>query len=432
MKNISAQIRIGNVSVGAVAWIEKDQLAAFEFAPEYIKNGADLAPITMPLRRSSGKIYTFPELRNLSTFKGLPGLLADLLPDKYGNALVQAWLATQGRSPQDLNPIETLCFIGKRGMGALEIEPSSYPEAAPSGKLELNSLIQIAGKILSDRENFQAYLNPTEQKALSNILKIGTSAGGARPKAIIAYNPNTHEIRSGQVQAPEGFTHWLIKFDGVSEEQFGASTGYGRVEMAYYKMAVDAGIHMMESRLFEENGRAHFMTRRFDRDENGDKIHMQSLCALRHFDFNLTGYFAYEQIFETMRMLGLPYPDAEQLFIRMVFNVLARNCDDHTKNFAFLMNASGTWRLSPGYDICYAYRPGSIWVSKHSLSVNGKREYIKKNDMMEVARQMNIKKAEQIYARVENSVQKWNLFAEEFQVENTLRDLIQKNLNVPA
>jgi serine/threonine-protein kinase HipA len=351
-----------------------------------------------------------------------------MLPDKYGNQLINTWLIQNGRQANSLNPVEQLCFIGKRGVGALEIRPSLRQDSGKATHLEIDSLVNIAGKILNSRADFQADLSSEEQSALSDILKIGTSAGGARAKAVIAFNPKTGEVKSGQVKAPAGFSYWIIKFDGVHDSQFGASAGYGRVEMAYYRMALAAGIEMSECRLLEENGRAHFMTRRFDRLDTGQKIHMQSLCGLRHFDFNQVGYYSYEQVFETMRILRLPYPEAEQLFLRMVFNVLARNCDDHTKNFAFLMDQTGKWSLSPAYDICYAYRPGSLWVSAQSLMVNGKRENISDADFLEVARQMNIKKPEEKIESVKAAVRRWIEFANEVSVEDRLRDAIQQTL----
>lgn len=425
----NALIKLWGHTAGAVAWSENEQIARFEFEPEFLNGIWDIAPLMMPLDVSRGRIYEFPENgRRDSSFRGLPGLLADMLPDKYGNALINAWLVTQGRPSNELNPVETLCFIGSRGIGALEIQPALSSEAKKTSSLELDGLISVANKILDTRQNFQTSLSKDEQIALSDILQIGTSAGGARAKAIIAFNEKTLEVRSGQVTAPNGFGYWIIKFDGVEDSQFGASRGYGRVEMAYHLMAKEAGIEMSECRLLEEHGRAHFMTRRFDRDEAGNKIHMQSLYALRHFDFNMVGYFAYEQLFETMRMLRLPYPEAEQMFIRMVFNVLARNCDDHTKNFAFLMDKDGKWSLSPAFDICHAYRPGSTWVSSQSMTVNGKREGIGHADFMEVARRMNIKQAGHLIERVSKAVNNWNHFAEEVKVDGKLRDAIKKTL----
>ncbi|WP_075350932.1 type II toxin-antitoxin system HipA family toxin [Algoriphagus marinus] len=431
---VAAEIWIWDQLAGAILWDESKQLGSFEFDQKFLRSGLDISPIKMPLT-GGNRIYSFPELRPtrgeaFDTFKGLPGLLADMLPDKYGNQLINTWLVQNGRAADSLNPVEQLCFIGKRGVGALEIRPTLREETVKASTLEIDSLVGIANKILNSREGFQANLTGEEQSALSDILKIGTSAGGARAKAVIAFNPKTGEVKSGQVKAPAGFSYWIIKFDGVHDSQFGATMGYGRVEMAYHLMAKAAGIRMNECRLFEENGRAHFMTKRFDRLDNGQKIHMQSLCGIRHFDFNQVGFYSYEQVFETMRMLRLPYPEAEELFVRMVFNVLARNCDDHTKNFAFLMDQNGKWSLSPAYDICYAYRPGSVWVSSQSLMVNGKRENIGDADFLEVARQMNIKKPEEKIEQVRSAVRRWVEFAEEVGVDPALRDGIKGTLLV--
>jgi serine/threonine-protein kinase HipA len=431
---VAAEIWIWDQLCGAILWDESKQLGSFEFDQKFLRSGLDISPIKIPLG-GGNQIYSFPELRStrgaaFDTFKGLPGLLADMLPDKYGNQLINTWLVQNGRPADSLNPVEQLCFIGKRGVGALEIRPTLREEIAKASTLEIDSLVGIANKILNSREGFQANLTGEEQSALSDILKIGTSAGGARAKAVIAFNPKTGEVKSGQVKAPKGFSYWIIKFDGVHDSQFGATMGYGRVEMAYYLMAKAAGIRMSECRLLEENGRAHFMTKRFDRMDNGQKIHMQSLCGIRHFDFNQVGFYSYEQVFETMRMLRLPYPEAEELFVRMVFNVLARNCDDHTKNFAFLMDQDGKWSLSPAYDICYAYRPGSIWVSSQSLMVNGKRENISDADFLEVARKMNIKKEVEKIAQVRSAVGRWVEFAEEVGVEPVLQNGIKMNILV--
>ncbi|MES2761615.1 MAG: type II toxin-antitoxin system HipA family toxin [Bacteroidota bacterium] len=426
----TAFIHIWDQRVGAIAWDSDTGVGSFEYDSSFFKNKWDLAPVKMPIEQANKRIYTFNDLRDLKTFRGLPGLLADVLPDKYGNALINAWLTRNGRASDSLNPVETLCFIGQRGMGALEFEPVTQKTSSTSGKLEMNDLVDIAGKILSGREDFSTNLDPNEEKALLDILKIGTSAGGARAKAVIAYNPKTNEVRSGQADAPKGFTHWLIKFDGVEDKQFGASKGYGRVEMAYYLMAKDAGIEMTECRLFEEHERAHFMTRRFDRAEGNEKIHVQSFCAMQHYDFTELNAYSYEQLFETMRMLGLPYPQAEQLYRRMVFNVMARNCDDHTKNFSFIMDKTGVWKLSPAYDICHAYRPASEWVSQHVLSINGKRKNITKTDLLEVAKQMNVKKAESIITHIAGIVSNWNSYADEVQVEKKLKTAIQKTLIV--
>jgi serine/threonine-protein kinase HipA len=428
----TAFVKIWGQTVGAVAWDEEQGLASFEYEPKFKSNNIDLAPIKMPIK-SNQSIFSFPELRSsknseFDTFKGLPGLLADVLPDKYGNQLINIWLAQNGRPENSMNPIEQLCFIGTRGMGALEFEPTQLKSAKKSFQVEINSLVDIAQRILNKREVFETNLNEDEQRAVMEILKIGTSAGGARPKAIIAYNKKTGQVRSGQTNSTKGFEHWLIKLDGVSDAQFGESKGYGRIEMAYYNMAKDCGVNMMESELLEENGRAHFMTKRFDREKGSIKHHIQTFCAIQHYDFNEVKSYSYEQLFQTMRILRLPYPDAEQMYRRMVFNVIARNCDDHTKNFAFRLREGANWELSPAYDICHAYRPDSIWVSQHALSINGKRKGIKKDDLINFAKAMNIKKSANIISEINTKVQNWNSYADKVNVNKKQRDSIRETL----
>ncbi len=429
---ISAEIKLWGESVGAVLWDSQRELAGFQYTHDFLSRGWEIAPLKMPLRYGD-RIYSFPELRagpteQEPTFRGLPGLVSDSLPDRYGNQLIKAWLARQGRPESSVNPVELLCFIGSRGMGALQYEPSVFKTREQASKIELENLVEVSRKILSERENFEVNLKKEEETAMRDILKIGTSAGGARPKAIIAFNEKTGQVRSGQTNAPAGFRHWIIKLDAVSDAQFGKTTGYGRVEMAYYNMARNCGIEMMQSRLLEENDRAHFMTQRFDREGNHTRHHIQTFCALQHFDLKDIRSYSYEQLFQTMRLLRLPYPQADQLYRRMVFNVLARNCDDHTKNFAFLMKQEQSWQLAPAYDICHAYRPGSAWVAHHALSINGKRTNITQHDLLEVARSMNIKGPEQIISEVDEAVSRWNEFAEEVRVETTLRDTIGKTL----
>ncbi len=422
----TAFINIWGNLVGAIAWNSASGTASFEFDPSFKLKGWDISPIKMPIANQNA-IFSFPELRNINTFKGLPGLLADVLPDKYGNAIINAWLQKNNRPSNSLNPVEILCFIGNRGMGALEFSPNHPKPDDKDFELEINSLVQIAEKILQDRQDFKSELTIEDEKKLVDMLKIGTSAGGARAKAVIAFNPKTKQVRSGQADIPKGFEHWLIKFDGVTDTQFGASSGYGRVEMAYYLMAKQAGIVMEDCQLFEEHGRAHFMTKRFDRQGN-EKLHMQSFCGLQHYDFNEVGLNSYEQLFETMRLLGLPYSDAQQLFMRMVFNVMARNCDDHTKNFAFLMDKMGVWRLSPAFDVCHAYRPNSPWVSQHALSIEGKRTDFEIKDFMSIADKMNIKKPMQLIEQVKAAVADWQKFANEVEVEKELAKAIERTL----
>lgn len=428
----TAFVKIWGELVGAIAWDQDQQLGSFEYDNKFISKNWDLAPIKMPVN-SSQTIFSFPGLRpnrnsEFNTFKGLPGLLADVLPDKYGNQLIEIWLAQQGRPADGMNPVEMLCFIGERGMGALEFEPMQLKASKKAFKVEMQSLVDIAQKMISNREDFSTNLQENEEQAIKEIITIGTSAGGARPKAVIAYNEETGEVRSGQTNAPKGFEHWLIKLDGVSDVQVGESKGYGRIEMAYYKMAIACGIEMMESKLFKENGRAHFMTKRFDREGSSTKHHIQTWCAMNHFDFNEVTGFSYEQLFQTMRELKLSYQAATQLFRRMVFNVIAKNCDDHTKNFSFLLKKDEQWVLSPAYDVCYAYRPGSIWVSQHALSINGKRKGILKEDLIAFAEAMNIKKAEAIIDEINTIVNSWSRFAKEQNVPYNKANEIGKTL----
>lgn len=427
-----AEVHIWGKLVGAIAWDDTRGYATFEYDEGFKRLDWDLAPLKMPVANPKS-LYSFPELREkehieYDTFKGLPGLIADALPDKYGNQLMNIWLAQQGRPQDSMNPIEMLCFMGRRGMGALEFLPTAMKENKRTFSVEMDGLVNIAQRMLSKREDFVTNLQKDEEKAMMDILKIGTSAGGARPKAVIAYNPKTGEVKSGQTAVPKGFEHWLIKLDGVSDVQLGASKGYGRVEMAYYYMATACGIHMMPSRLLEENNRAHFMTKRYDREEGNIKHHVQTFCALKHFDFNLVNSFSYEQLFQAMRELRLDYQDAEQMFRRMVFNVLARNCDDHTKNFGFLLKQGGKWELAPAYDICHAYRPNSQWVSQHALNLNGKRKDHTKEDLLVIGAAIKCKKANEIIDQIQETVNQWDYFAKQVNVAPALREAIKRTL----
>jgi len=424
----TAFVKIWGVLAGAVAWDERTGIATFEYDSDFKKMKWDLSPLKMPIQ-SPKTIFSFPELkpdRNspFDTFRGMPGLLADILPDKYGNQLINMWLAQNGREPNSMNPVEMLCFTGTRGMGAMEFEPAELKENKRAFNIEMDSLVDIAKKVLSKRSSFKTNLKKEDEQAMTEILRIGTSAGGARPKAVIAYNKKTGEVKSGQTNAPKGFDHWLLKLDGVSDVQLGASTGYGRVEMAYYNMAIACGINMMPSMLLEENGRAHFITRRFDREDGNIKHHIQTLCAINHYDFNAVTSYSYEQLFQTMRELKLSYPDAEQMFRRMVFNVVARNCDDHTKNFAFRLKKEGKWELAPAYDLCHAYKPNHQWVSQHALSVNGKRKGISNNDLLVVGKSIKCKNAADIINEIEATVLNWKKFANDVGVSAKLSNAI--------
>lgn len=409
---VIARVMIWGQFAGVVLWNESSGMGTFEFDEAFVKKGLDLSPIRMPLAQlqRDNRIFQFPGLAK-ETFHGLPGMLADSLPDKFGNAVIDAWLAQQGRTPESMNPVERLCYIGKRGMGALEFEPSTGAADDTSTSLEIASLVNLAREAINIKEGLDTHFDDNE--GLLNIIKVGTSAGGARAKAVIAYNDKTKEVRSGQLEVPKGFKHWLIKLDGVTNDILGDPKGYGRIEFAYYKMATACGIEMTESRLMEENGRAHFMTRRFDRLEDNKKLHMQTLCGLAHFDYNQPTAYSYEQAFQVMRDLRLEHSEAEQLFRRMVFNVIARNQDDHTKNISFLMDEQGNWKLSPAYDVTYAHNPTSRWLSQHQLSVNGKRVDIKQGDFLAVAKEISLKKGRQVIEEIFNTVQHWPMFAKE-------------------
>lgn len=427
-----AEVKIWGELVGAVAWDPRQGYAVFEYDPSFKPIGWDLAPLTMPVT-SSRNLFSFPELRRerLSphdTFRGLPGLLADSLPDRFGNQLINVWLAREGRAQDSMNPVEMLCFMGSRGMGALEYQPRILKEHKRTAAVDIESLVEVSRRMLQNRESFRTRMRRGDEQAVTDILRIGTSAGGARPKAVIAWNEQTGEVRSGQTSTPKGFGHWLIKLDGVSDTQLGSSHGYGRVEMAYHHMARDCGIVMMPSRLLEENGRAHFMTRRFDRGDDGSKHHVQTFCAIKHFDFSQVNSFSYEQLFQCMRELRLTYADAEQMFRRMVFNVVARNCDDHTKNFTFLLRKDGRWELAPAYDVCHAYRPGSEWVSQHALSVNGRRADITKSDLEAVGASIRCKRAGEIIDEINTVVNSWKRYANAVGVNRRLRDQIGETL----
>ncbi len=428
-----AYVKIWGQLVGVVRWIPERNLASFQYDKSFLSRNWDLSPIKMPISNGD-RTYSFTELIKdkdsaNDTFKGLPGLLADSLPDKYGNKLIDQWLAQNGRPMGSMNPVEKLCFIGSRGMGAIEFEPAQIKSGKNTFAIEISGLVDIAKKMLSERGKFETNFDKDEGRAIHEILMIGTSAGGARPKALVAYNKKTGEIRSGQTKAPQGFEHWLLKLDGVSGIQFGESHGWGRVEYAYYLMAKECQIEMMDSELLEENGRAHFITKRFDREGNETKHHIQTLCGIQHFDYNDMFAYSYEQLFQTMRQLKLKYPEAEQMFRRMVFNVLATNYDDHTKNFAFRLKKDRNWELAPAYDLCYSYDPTNHWVSQQTLSVNGKRLGITQSDLMTIAKANNIKKGESIINEINSIVKKWDDFASKARVRDDLYKQIKSNHN---
>lgn len=419
-----AQVNLYGQVMGYVRWDNQYDRALFEYDADFVRKGIEPSPLQMPTRE--GRVYSFGNL-NRETFKGLPGLLADSLPDTYGRALFDKWLSLMGRTSS--NAIETLCFMGKRCMGAMEFEPA-IEMSSRDMRIEMDTLVEVAREALAEKSQFSTHLSEDKKAAIADILRLGTSAGGQRAKAIIAYNPQTQEIRSGQVEAPDGFEYYLIKLDGVSATTgFRETENYGRLEYSFYRLARACGINMMDCTLLEENGRAHFMTKRFDR-MNGHKVHMQTLCGLAHYDFRLQHAYSYEQAFDVMRGLHLSYAEAQEMFRRMVFNVVVRNQDDHTKNISFLMNEQGRWYLSPAYDMGYAYNPKGSWTTTHQMSVNGKFDNITRQDLMTCATNNNIKNAAEIIDQVCDVAAHWSTIARECGVPQTMIDGINSYIGL--
>lgn len=420
-----ARVNLYGQPVGTFRWDNNRQLAHFEYADSFIGKGLEPSPILMPVRQ--GRIYSFSDIGR-ETFKGLPGMLADSLPDTYGRALFDRWLALTGRSSG--NAVETLCYFGKRCMGALEFEPAMDAPYSPDVRIELDSLVEVASEALSEKEKFGANLEEDKKAAIAEIVRLGTSAGGQRAKAIIAYNPLTGEVRSGQIEAPEGFDYYLIKLDGVTAEAgFRETQNFGRLEYSFYRLVKECGIEMSDCSLIEENGRAHFLTKRFDR-QKGDKIHMQTLCGIAHYDYRNPRSYSYEQAFNVMRALRLPYSQAQEMYRRMVFNVVIRNHDDHTKNISFLMDRQGKWTLSPAYDMGYAYNPNGGWTAQHQMSINGKFDDITRQDLLEFAKRNNIKEATEIIDHIAEVSSRWPLLARECEVPQPMIDAIMPNLKL--
>lgn len=424
----TAEVLLWGRTIGAVSLERGRDSAAFEYMPEFVGSGIELSPLRMPLQP---RVFAFPELAP-QTFHGLPGLLADSLPDRFGNALIDQWLATQGRTPDSFNAVERLCYIGARGMGALEFKPALGPAARQSSPVDVAGLVKLASEVLTHRKGLTASLRRAARKrALADILRVGTSAGGARAKAVIAWNPRTHEVRSGQVTAGAGFEYWLLKFDGVSgnkDKELEDPKGYGVIEYAYSLMAKAAGITMSECRLLEEGGRRHFMTRRFDRLPDGGKLHMQSLGALAHFDYNQPGAYSCEQALQVIRQLGLPMAALEEQFRRMLFNVVARNQDDHVKNIAFLMDREGRWSLAPAFDVSYSYNPAGAWTAQHQMTLNGKRDDFTLADFRACTKATILKRGRDkaILDEVREAVRRWPEFAEEAGVPAAQRKQIAR------
>lgn len=411
-----ANVNLWGRRVGAISWDSERAVGTFQYDPKFLFAGIEISPIEMPVREAP---YSFPALSR-DTFKGLPGLVCDSLPDSFGNTLIDVWLTKSGRSREYFNSVDRLCYVGNRGIGALEFAPVLHDNW--QNEIEISQLVDLINKVLVDRHNLAGNLTGKDDHvALEHVLRVGTSAGGARPKAVLAWNPKTGEFRSGQIDTPDGFEHWLIKFDGISDKrdrELKDPHGYGRIEYAYFLMARQAAIDMADCRLHHEGGRSHFMTRRFDRDSSGRKVHMQSLGALRHFDFNQPRVYAYEQVIQTIRELNLGMSVVEQQFRRTIFNIVARNQDDHVKNIAFLMDQSGKWNLSPAYDVVYAFNPSGDWTNDHQMSVAGKFNDFEREDLLRFAEYSGIKpaRARRAIAEVVSVVRDWPNFAKEAEV----------------
>lgn len=411
--------------MGVFRWDSRYGIVQFEYDKDFIGRGLEPSPLMMPVL--SGRIYSFGEIGR-ETFKGLPGLLADSLPDTYGRALFDRWLALTGCTSSNI--VETLCFLGKRCMGALEFEPAIDIDYSLDSKIAIDSMVEVAREALLNKENFGVNINDDKKAAIAEILRLGTSAGGQRAKAIIAYNKTTGEVLSGQTDVPNGFDYYIIKLDGVSATTgFRETENYGRLEYSFYKLVKECGIEMSECSLIEENGRAHFLTKRFDR-ENGKKVHMQTLCGIAHYDYRLHRAYSYEQAFNVMRALKLPYSQAQEMFRRMVFNVVVRNQDDHTKNISFLMGEDGAWKLSPAYDMGFAYNPNGGWTATHQMSINGKYDDITRNDLLECGAKNNIKNASLIIDEVCEVASQWPTIAKECDVPQSMIDMITANMQL--
>lgn len=424
---IAVEVKLWGTTIGALSMMEGDSVARFEYAPNFIGAGIEPSPIVMPV---SNRIYSFPSLSG--TFHGLPGLFADSIPDKFGNRVIDSWLLRQGRSPESFTALERLCYTGNRGMGALEFYPVQGPESPVDDSLDVENLRNFAAEILNQRKHFSTKaLSKKNRKSFEEILRVGTSAGGARAKILVAFNEKTGEMRSGQVTTAPEFSYWLLKLDDVennADKENDDIFGFGAIEYTYSQMVKEAGIDMAECRLYECSGHHHFMTRRFDRLDGGKKLHYQSLCGLAHFDFNLPGAYSYEQAIDVIRRLGLGYDALEEMYRRAVFNICARNQDDHAKNIGFLMDKCGVWSLAPAFDMTYAYNPQGMWTGVHQMTFNGKRDCFNLDDFKAVAKFAGLRQGryKKIITEVEKAVRDWSKLAKQNGVSARIIRAIEK------
>lgn len=427
----TATVNLWGTTIGYVSMTEQERFARFEYDPDFVGLGIELAPLVMPLK--ARHIYHFSELDPRS-FHGLPGLLADSIPDKYGNKLIDVWLARSGRRADSFNAVDRLCYTGVRGMGALEYEPSAGDVPSEDKQLEVKELVELAALAFASKDAINTTLTEAaSEQGLLDILSVGTSAGGARAKAVIAFNPETREVRSGQSDLAENFEHWLIKFDGVEfSGDWGVAdpAGYGQLEYSYYQVARECDIEMMECRLLSENGRSHFMTRRFDREADGGKRFVQTLGAMAHFDYWDSGYYSYEQLFMTMKQLGLPMSAIEEQFRRTVFNIVGCNQDDHVKNVAFIMDRQGNWSLSPAYDLCHA--EGSDFTRYHQMSINGKTTGFEISDLKHLAAYAGLPRGreKQVVERTVSAFSGWQALSDELGIPEQLQNHVSRTLRL--
>jgi len=398
--------------VGALSWNPDRMLASFQYDPEFLRSGLEISPLKVPL---GARVFEFPELADTNTFKGLPGFIADCLPEKFGNRLLDAYLANHGRRLDDLNPLERLCYVSTRGMGALEFQPDLESRQLNEPiALQVSDLVVVARSVLEERQQ----TNTNLEEGIETLVTVGTSAGGAKAKAVIAINDDTNDVLSGQANVPEGYVHWLLKFDEIDNEEHASSKQIGRIEYAYSEMAFEAGINMMECRLLHDNDQAHFMTQRFDRVDGNTKIHVVTFAGMIHADRNPPGQVGYERLFQTIRDLGLPQSDLTEMCRRMVFNICARNQDDHTKNHAFLMFGDRNWQLAPAYDLCFSYKPGNPFIESHQMSCNGKRDGFLLEDLLTAAKSADVKNPKKIIEEVQSAVSRWSEFAKKADIDN--------------
>jgi serine/threonine-protein kinase HipA len=421
------EVHLWGKHIGSAAMDPTYGYYAFAYTSEFSKLGIEPSPLHMPVAPNDPFLFTdLPD----ATYKRLPAMLSDALPDDFGNALINRYMADQGIAPQEVTALDRLAYMSTRAMGALTFKPSRGPAKHKPTAIEMSSLVEQARRAVTGVMDDEDHTNA----ALRSIIDVGTSAGGARAKAVIALHPETDEIRSGQLDAPEGFEHWLLKFDGMGADlELGTSQNYGRIEYAYHLMARAAGIHMTDCRLLQENGRAHFMTKRFDREGQSARHHMQTLCAMAHVDYKKKGTNAYSQLFGAISQLELPYEDIEEAFRRMAFNVMARNCDDHTKNFSFLLRQdSKRWELAPAYDITFAHNPQGEWTNQHLMSVNGKFKAFNETDLLAEANRFGVGTAARVIEQVRAAIEVWETFAQKADVPEAQMTDIQSQLLMVA